>query len=58
MSNNDQIVKKIREVATDGKITCTDARKLAEELKVDPSEIGRLCDEEKVKIMGCELGCF
>ena len=39
MSNNDQIVKKIREVATDGKITCTDARKLAEELKVDPSAV-------------------
>jgi LAO/AO transport system kinase len=58
MPNNDQIVQKLREVATDGKITCTEALKLAEELKVDPSEIGKLCDEEKVKIVSCQLGCF
>ena len=58
MQKNNQVVQKLREVATDGKITCTDARKLAEELQVDPSEIGKLCDEEKVKIISCELGCF
>ena len=58
MSNNDQIIQKLREVATDSKITCTEARKLAEELKVNPSEIGKICDEAKLKIIGCELGCF
>ncbi len=57
MPNKDQIVQKLREVVTDGKITCTEALKLAEELKVDPSEIGKLGDEEKVKIVGCQLGC-
>ncbi len=58
MQKNNQVVQKLREVVTDGKITCTEARKLAEELQVDPSEIGKLCDEEKVKIISCELGCF
>lgn len=58
MPDSDQIIQKLLEVATDGKITCTEARRLAEELQVDPSEIGKLCDEVKVKIMGCELGCF
>lgn len=58
MPNRDQIVKKLQELSNDGKITCTDARKLAEDLSVHPSEIGKLCDEAKIKIMGCELGCF
>lgn len=58
MQNRDQVIEKLRELSNDGKITCTDARKLAKDLNVHPSEIGKMCDEIKIKIMGCELGCF
>lgn len=40
------------------KITCSDARRLAEEMGVEPGEIGKLCDEAGIKICACELGCF
>ncbi len=44
--------------AVDGKLNCTSARRLAEELSVPTAEIGRLANELKIKIFGCELGCF
>lgn len=40
------------------KISCVDARQLAEKLQIDSRELGRLCDEAGVKIFACELGCF
>jgi hypothetical protein len=58
MQKRDQIVEKLKELSDDSKITCTDARKLAEDLQVEPIEVGKLCDEMKIKIIGCELGCF
>lgn len=58
MPDRTQILEKLQQIASDGKISCTDARKLAEELKVHPSVVGELCDEAKIKIIGCELGCF
>lgn len=58
MPDRNQIIEKLHELTSNGKVSCTDARKLAEELKVHPSEIGKLCDELNIKIMGCELGCF
>jgi len=44
--------------AVDGKLSCTDARRLAVELAVPTAEIGRLANELKIKIFSCELGCF
>ncbi len=42
----------------DKKISCTEARKLAERQGVGAPEIGRLCDSLGIKIFACELGCF
>lgn len=39
-------------------LTCSDAYKIAEELKVNLSDIGKLCNENGIKIMGCQLDCF
>lgn len=55
----DQVVAEaLKQEAHDGKITCTKARQLAERLQVSPLVIGRACDELKIKIIACELGCF
>jgi len=56
--NLSQIIIRIKEESKDGKISCTAARKVAEEMKVPPKVIGTLCDDLKIKIKGCELGCF
>ncbi|QGT98756.1 hypothetical protein SYNTR_0163 [Candidatus Syntrophocurvum alkaliphilum] len=53
-----KIVEKVKEIATSGKISCSDARKLAKDLKVEPNVVGEACDEANIKICACELGCF
>ncbi len=40
------------------RISCSDARKIAEELGLPYSEVGKVADELKIKIRNCELGCF
>jgi hypothetical protein len=39
-------------------LACTDALSLADELGVDAGEIGSFCNERKIKIVVCRLGCF
>ncbi len=64
---SDYIVKKTKqknieavllEKSTNSRIMCRDARKIAEELMVSYSEIGRIANKLKIKIKNCELGCF
>ena len=55
---NDKIAEEIREKAVDNRLPCAAARRIAEELSVPYKEVGRTADELKVKITGCELGCF
>ncbi len=39
-------------------IPCPAALKIAETLNVPAAEIGKICNEMKIKIMSCRLGCF
>lgn len=52
------IEKFLNERSNNGKITCSEARKIAEELNVPYIEVGRMANELKIKIKKCELGCF
>ncbi len=58
MEDKSAIAEELKKLAVNGRISCTDARKLAQDLKVEPGQIGDLCNELKIKIMACELGCF
>jgi len=40
------------------KLACSDASRIAEELKISVPEVGKLCNENGIKIMSCQLGCF
>jgi hypothetical protein len=40
------------------RIDCADALRVANEAGVAPIEIGKACNEAKIKIAGCQLGCF
>lgn len=44
--------------SAESKITCSDARAIAEELGVPYKEVGKTANELKIKIKNCELGCF
>ena len=56
--------KDIREIilkrTEDGKLSCDEAHRIAEEMGIHLSLIGRVCNsgEEKIKITRCMLGCF
>ncbi|WP_054692227.1 hypothetical protein [Syntrophomonas palmitatica] len=56
--DKEQLVQKLKETYPGGRISCTEARELAEKLNVDPGDIGKACNEAKIKIFACELGCF
>ena len=58
MKSNEQIIEAVKKAATEGKITCTQARSLADEYNVPPKVIGEAADSLKIKIKACELGCF
>lgn len=39
-------------------LTCAEALSLAAELGVQPIEIGRACNQAKIRLGSCQLGCF
>ncbi len=54
----EKVNNKIIEVSRDGKISCKEAFKIAEECECGVKEVGEACNNLKIKIMGCQLGCF
>ena len=56
--NQEKIIEKLKELAPGGRISCADARKLAENLQIEKSEIGKACDEAGIRVCACDLGCF
>jgi hypothetical protein len=57
--NKKKIVEdRIKDSVTDGKITCSRLRKIAEEADTSYKMAGIIADRQKIKIVKCELGCF
>ncbi len=52
------LAEAILSAAENNRLTCERAHALAQELHVTLREIGALCDELKIKIAACQLGCF
>ncbi len=53
-----RVTEALLQAAPEGRITCPAARELAEQLGVDPGVIGQACNQLRIKIKGCTLGCF
>lgn len=58
IEKNKEIDRLLKEKSVDGKISCTQARKIAEDLDVPYGHIGSAANKLKIKIKSCELGCF
>ena len=54
----EQLIEAIKKASADNRLTCEKAHMLSAELKVTLQEIGVLCNELKIKISACQLGCF
>ena len=40
------------------RLTCAEAFKLAKEHRAEIIEIGRICNQNNIRICKCQLGCF
>jgi hypothetical protein len=54
----EQAIEMIRSAASNNRLTCEKAHALSEELRMPLAEIGLLCNELKIRISACQLGCF
>ncbi len=54
----EKVEEAVRAAAEDGRLTCVQARKISEDLDVSMRKVGKACDELKIKLYACELGCF
>jgi hypothetical protein len=52
------IINKVNNHTKDGKISCNQAQKIAEEDDIPYKNMGALLNEPKIKITSCQLGCF
>ncbi len=48
----------IAPLVEDGKLACRKALALADELDINPAQIGRVCNQHAIRIVNCQLGCF
>jgi hypothetical protein len=59
MSENEKMILNAAALR-DGKktLSCAQALKLSQEIKISLQEIGETCNRHGIKIISCELGCF
>lgn len=55
---NEELTQKMLEKAVDGKLPCSVARKIAEDLNIPYKAAGDAANELGIRIKSCELGCF
>ncbi len=53
-----ELEAKIKKLAQDGKISCYQAQKFAEENKVQMNHMKAFLDVVGLKVQNCQLGCF
>ncbi len=62
MKSDEELVAAVlaRSKETEGRrsLTCVEALGLAAELGVEAGEVGRICDQQEIRICRCQLGCF
>ncbi len=54
----DEVEEEVKKKAIEGKLPCTIARMIAENLGVSYKTVGKAADRLKIKITNCQLGCF
>lgn len=55
---NEDVIKAIEEAVKEKKLSCIKAHEISKEHKVSLRDIGKYCNENRIKIIVCELGCF
>jgi hypothetical protein len=53
-----ELEKQLRDMATDGKVTCAEAQKFAKDNNIPLSRMKSFLDVLQFKVGSCQLGCF
>jgi len=56
--DREKLIEAIQRASEANRLTCEKAHDLSRALNVPLREIGSLCDELKIRISACQLGCF
>jgi len=54
----EKIVEAIQTASENNQLSCEIAHDLAKDMNTSLQEIGAICNELKIKITACQLGCF
>ena len=54
----EKLLEAIQSASKDNRLSCEKAHELAHAQGVSLQEIGALCNELKIRISACQLGCF
>jgi hypothetical protein len=54
----EKVIEAIQTASVNNRLSCEKAHELAKELNTSLQEIGAICNELKIKIAACQLGCF
>jgi hypothetical protein len=54
----EKMIAAVQTASANKQLSCEKAHELAKELNISLQEIGALCNELKIKIAACQLGCF
>jgi hypothetical protein len=57
-SKREEVQHAVRQAAHNGRLSCEAAHAIGKELNISLQEIGAVCNELKIKITACQLGCF
>jgi len=58
-SNIPRLVETVtRQAGEDRRLACAEAFRIADDLDVPVSEVGRVCIELGIKVVACQLQCF
>jgi hypothetical protein len=56
--NRDKIIDAIQTASRNNRLSCEKAHEISATLNVSLKEIGGICNDLKIKIAACQLGCF
>jgi hypothetical protein len=56
--SREELQEAVRKAAVNNRLSCERAHALSKELNVSLREIGAACNDLKIKMTACQLGCF
>ncbi len=56
--NRERIIEAVQAASLNSRLSCEKAHELSRMLNVTLREIGEICNNLKIKISACQLGCF